>query len=253
MLCRDCRHRTGVGIGLYLHLCNDGRIPRLDRRLGAGARIRNRGQCGLGRLVGLFRREHSRRDAGGHLAQLAIGRSTRAGRRGGRADQPAGNGHSLADYRPADHRYQRKRQVQCGAGGDQGHRADRVHRADADQSRLRGGAVQPLPPRRRVRRLRFRSGGGRRCGDDLLCLCGLRRGLDRGGGNQGPAAQRAARTGRLAAVLHPVLHPRCGRCDRDHRWPADHGPGRDTVPRGVGRTRTPMRAARTRRRAGLLE
>ena len=38
---------------------------------------------GLGRMVGLFRREHSRRDAGGHLAQLAIGRSTRAGRRGG--------------------------------------------------------------------------------------------------------------------------------------------------------------------------
>src|SRR3546814_9205075 len=49
---------------------------------------------------------------------------------------------------------------------------------------------------------------GRRGGDDLLRLCRLRRGLDRGRGNQEPATQRADRVDRLAAVLHRLLHSR---------------------------------------------
>ena len=45
-----------VGLRLHLQLCGDGRVARLDGRLGAGPRICHRRRRGLGRLVGLFRR-----------------------------------------------------------------------------------------------------------------------------------------------------------------------------------------------------
>ena len=103
--------------------------------------------------------------------------------------------------------------------------------------------LQPVPARRRVRRLRHRGRRGRRGGDDLLRLCRLRRGLDRGRGNQEPAAQRADRPDRLAAVLHRLLHPGRGRRGRHDRRPADHGPERHSLPGRLGRARPPVRDA----------
>ena len=114
---------------------------------------------------------------------------------------------------------------------DQAGRADRLHRADPAGGRQR--QFQPVPARRHVRRLRHRGRRGRRGGDDLLRLCRLRRGLDRGRGNQEPAAQRADRPDRQPAVLHHLLHPGRGRRGRHHRRPADHGPERHSRSRPV--------------------
>jgi hypothetical protein len=91
----------------------------------------------------------------------------------------------------------------------------------------------------------------RRRGVDLLRLCRLRRGLDRGRGNQEPAAQRADRPDRIAAHLHALLPAgRIGRDRRDRRaagdGPAGH-PARPARPRWPGRCARSSPAARSSR------
>ena len=47
LLCRDRGDDPGRGLRLHLYLCDDGRVARLDGRLGAGPRICGRRQRGL--------------------------------------------------------------------------------------------------------------------------------------------------------------------------------------------------------------
>ena len=123
-----------------------GEFARLDGRLGAGARICDRGQRRLGRLVGLFHRH----DPAGILRAYTLpawlsGRAARPRRRAGRADQPARPRHRPARHLAADDRHHRERAGQRGAGDDQDHRADRLHRPDPAEGRHRPISIPFLP------------------------------------------------------------------------------------------------------------
>ena len=174
------------------------------------------------------------------------------GRRAGRVHQPAGCHHRASDDLAADGGHVGKRQGQRHPGGHQSDGADRVRLPDIAGDRHR--QLQPIPARRRVRRPGHGRGRGGRGRDDLLRLCGLRRGLHRGGGDQEPAKERAHRPHRIAADLHHFLHPGRGWRDRGDRRPA--GDERGAVRAaggGVGRARAPVRHAAISRGAGLLQ
>ena len=94
------------------------------------------------------------------LPDLSARRAARARRRGGRADQPAGLRHRLARDLAADDRHHRERPGQCGSGGDQDRRADRVHRADP--AGRRSGQFQPVHAGRLLRGRRHRRRSARR-------------------------------------------------------------------------------------------
>ena len=153
-------------------------------------------------------------------------------------------------HRPAGHRHQGKRDVQRRAGGGQGHRPDAVpHHHPADDQR----PCRQLPAVRAARLGQSAELVGhrhpRRRGVDLLRLCRLRRGLDRGRGNQEPAAQRADRPDRQPADLHGLLPARRGRRGRRLRRAAA-----DATRQPAWRSRkarpssTPPRRARRRTR-----
>ena len=133
--------------------------------------------------------------------------------------QPAGHHHRPARHRPAGDRHHGKRARQRRAGGDQGRGADRLHRPDP-AGRSRHGQLHALRAQRLVRLVGSRHGRRRRRGLDLLRLCRLRRRLDRGRGDQEPAAQRADRPDRLAGHLHHLLPAGRRRRDRRRRRPA---------------------------------
>ncbi len=106
-------------------------------------------------------------------------------------------------------------------------------------------SVQLVGPRR-----------ARRGGLDLLCLCRLRRGLDRRGRDQEPAAQCPHRPHRLARHLHHLLSAGRLGCDRRHRRAAgDLGGGRRALARHAA-DRRPLRRDRRlgcARAVGLLQ
>ena len=129
LLCRDRLDGPGRGLRLHLHLC--GRwASSLAWTVGWAlrARICDRGQRRLGRLVGLFRRHDIGSDIRDTSARMAQGRAGLARRRRGRPDQPAGLRHRPAGDLAADDRHDRERARQRGAGGDQDRRAHRLHR-----------------------------------------------------------------------------------------------------------------------------
>ena len=85
LLCRNRRDGPGRGLRLHLQLRDDGRVPRLDGRLGADPRICDRRLRGVGRLVGLFHR-HDPQGNVRHSPATPIsppGRSRSAARRAG--------------------------------------------------------------------------------------------------------------------------------------------------------------------------
>jgi APA family basic amino acid/polyamine antiporter len=112
---------------------------------------------------------------------------------------------------------------------------------------------QPVPAGRPVRRLRLGRRRGRRGGDDLLRLCRLRRGLDRGRGDQEPAAQRADRPDRSLAAICTIFYILVA-AGASARSAASRSWGqRRAASRPARRARPPVRDAAICRDAGLLE
>src|SRR3546814_3411850 len=80
-----------------------------------------------------------------------------------------------------------------------------VRRAHLAVERFRFVELQPVPARGRVRRVRHRRRRGRRGGDDLLRLCRLPRGLDRGRGNQERSEEHTSELQSLMRISYAVF------------------------------------------------
>ena len=212
---------------LHLRLRDPGRARGLDHRLGPDPRVRGRQRGGGDRLVRLLQLAPPL--LRGRLPLLALPQLPRrdallprAG--GGPADRP----RPPRGAEPPRHRDRRPDHLGAGPG----HAGERVAQQrdggpEAGGPRpLRGGG-RPLPrpaelgALRPQRLARDPPGGGHR----LLRLHRLRRGLDRGRGDEGPAAEHAAGHPGLARDLHPHLRGGGPRGDRARALPAAEGLG----------------------------